>query len=691
MKISYNWLNELVALTLSPVELREALTMAGLAVEGVEPVGDDHILDLDLTSNRPDALSHLGVAREAAIVCGTALKPRTFALTESDELAKSVASIEIHDADLCPRYAARIVRGVKVGPSPEWLVKRLESIGQRSVNNIADITNYVMFEMGQPTHAFDLNLLHGRRIIVRRPRAGEQLTTLDGTKRDLAPNHLIIADADHPVAIAGVMGGEETEINEQTTDVLIESAYFNPASIRATARALGMDTEASYRFARGVDHDAQVRAADLVAQLIREIAGGTVLKGAIDVYPSRITRNQVELRVSRVEKLTGLKVEVSRAAEILKALEFELVGGADTQTGIATLTDTETLTVIAPSFRVDISREEDLVEEVARHVGYNLVATTLPAWSGFGSYLPGDDRRRNVRRTLATLGFDEAYTFSFVNGERDQLFRQGAKQAAVLSNPIDVNQSLMRSSLLTGLLESLQHNFNQGRKDVKLFELGRVFKASGSGRPDERESLSVVLSGEVATDDWRGARQVDFYDLAGTIESVVGSLSVSGFTIERASVEYLHPGQSAVLSRDGVEVARYGRLHPRIASLYKFRQPVYVGEIEFEKLLEIPAEQVRYSALPRLPASSRDVSALVPDAAMWGDIEKAIRDLGISEIVEVRVFDMYKGKEMPEGMRSLAFRVTYRGKGRTLTDEEVTAMHERVRQLLESRFGAQLR
>jgi phenylalanyl-tRNA synthetase beta chain len=681
MKISYNWLNELVALTLAPKGLAEALTMAGLAVELVEPVGDDHILDFDLTSNRPDALSHLGVAREAAIVCGTALKPLALALGESDEPVESAASIEILDADLCPRYAARVVRGVRVGPSPAWLVERLESVGQRSVNNIADVTNYVMFEMGQPTHAFDLNLLHDHKIIVRRPRAGERLTTLDGVERELAPDHLVIADADRAVAIAGVMGGEETEINERTTDVLIESAYFNPASIRATARALGMDTEASYRFARGVDHDAQVRAADRVAQLVREVAGGTVLKGAIDVYPSRMSRDPVALREPRIEKLTGLKVEIGKAAGILRSLGFE----------VELTAGEKQLRATPPSFRVDVSREEDLVEEVARHVGYNLVDTTLPAWSGLGRYLPGDDRRRNVRRTLAALGFDEAYTFSFVNGERDRLFRQSEKAAAVLSNPIDVNQSEMRSSLVTGLLESLQHNFNQGRKDVKLFELGRVFRANEGGRPDEREVLAVALSGEVAPDDWRGARQADFYDLAGAIEAVVGSFSISGFTIERASVEYLHPGQSAALSREGIEVARYGRLHPRIASLYKFRQPVYVGEIEFEKLLEFPADQVRYSALPRLPASSRDVSALVPDRAMWGEIERAIRELGIGEIVEVRVFDMYKGKEMPDGMRSLAFRVTYRGEGRTLTDEEVAAMHERVTRLLESRFGAQLR
>jgi len=681
MKISYNWLSELAAITLSAKELAERMTMAGLAVESVERLGADHILDFDLTSNRPDALSHIGVAREAAILCETELTPRALTLNESDVAAESVTSVEIHDPDLCPRYAARVVRGVKVGPSPKWLVERLESIGQRSVNNIADITNYVMFEMGQPTHAFDLNLLRGRRIIVRRPLAGEQITTLDGFARELAPNNLIIADADHPVAIAGVMGGEETEINEQTSDVLIESAYFNPASVRATSRALGLDTEASYRFARGADYGAQVMAADRVAQLVAEIAGGSILKGAIDVYPAPITRDGVALRESRIEKLTGLKVEIARAAEILRALGFE----------VDLIEGEKHLLAKAPSFRVDIAREEDLIEEVARHVGYDLVDVTLPAWSGLGRYLPGDNRRRNLRRTLTAIGFDEAYNFSFVNGDRDRLFRRSERPAASLANPIDVNESEMRSSLVTGLLESLLRNFNQGRRDVKLFELGRVFQPGASERPDEREMLGVVMSGAVLPDDWRGVRQADFYDLAGAIEAALGSLSISGFTIERASVEYLHPGQSAALSRDGIEVARYGRLHPSVASQYKFRQPVYVGEIEFEKLLELDADQVRYSALPRLPASSRDVSALLPDAVMWGEIEKAIRELGIEEIASIRVFDMYTGKGMPEGMRSLAFRVTYRGQGRTLTDEEVARMHEQIRELLEGRFGAQLR
>jgi phenylalanyl-tRNA synthetase beta chain len=682
MKISYNWLGELVQLTLNPKELAERMTMIGFAVESVDRVGDDHILDFDLTSNRPDALSHRGIAREAALVCGTTLNQQGAALDESGDRADGLASVEILDPALCPRYTARVIRGVKVGPSPKWLVDRLESIGQRSVNNIADITNYVMFEMGQPTHAFDLNLLSGRRIVVRRARAGEQLTTLDGLTRELSPEMLMIADQDRVVAVGGVMGGEATEINSETKDVLLESAYFNPASVRATARALGLDTEASYRFARGADPDAQARAADRVAQMIAEMAGGVIAAGIIDVRPVEITRDPVRLRESRVERLTGLRVGIEEAARILRGLEFAVeIEGARKE-----------LMAVAPSFRVDVAREEDLVEEVARHTGYDLVDTTLPAWSGTGNYLAGDSQRRRVRRVLMDMGFNEAITFSFVNGERDQLFRAQGRMSVALANPIDVDESEMRTSLLTGLAESLQRNFNHGNRDVKLFEMGRVFTVEEAGeRPLERELLGVVMSGGVASDDWRGGRQIDFYDLKGAVEAVLSSLNVSGFTIERAGVEYLHPGQSAVLTREGEQVARLGRLHPRVASLYKFRQPVYVAELEFEKLLKLPTDSVRYSALPRLPAASRDVSALVPVTVMWGEIEKAIKDLGISEVATIRVFDTYKGKEMAEDLRSLAFRVTYRGQGRTLTDEEVASMHDRVKELIQQRFGAQLR
>lgn len=679
MKISYKWLGELVELNLGPAELAEKLTSVGLPVESVEERGGDYILDIDVTSNRPDALSHIGVAREVALICGKELKCPEISLREGAARADSIASVEISDPDLCSRYAARLVRGVKVAPSPPWLAERLEALGQRPINNIADITNYVMFEMGQPTHAFDLDKLRGRRILVRRARPGEELITLDGLKRSLEPDMLVIADAERPVALAGIMGGLETEISDQTRNVLIESAHFDPISIRRTARRLGLSTEASYRFERGADPQAQVRAADRVAQLIAEIAGGEVLGGAIDVCPRPARRDPVRLRLSRFERLIGFGVEIERAAHILRALGFDIQVVGEDQ-----------LLAVPPSFRADVSCEEDLIEEIARHIGYDRVKLTLPAWGGAGSYLSGEERRRQVRQALAALGFSEAISFSFVNEERDLLFRPRNKSAVRIANPLDASQATMRTSLLAGLLGALERNFNYGNRDVKLFEIGKVFEA-GPGRPLERESLALAMSGYVAPGDWRNRRMVDFYDLKGAVEAVLEALKISGFTIERPDVEYLHPGQSAALVRGGLRVACFGRLHPRTASLYKFRQAVFVAEIDLGSLMELPAERASYSALPRLPASHRDISAILPESVAWSDLERAIADLGIKEIVSVRLFDVYKGGGVPEGARSLAFRVTYRGEGRTLTDQEVNQMHDRVRGMLQNRFGAQLR
>jgi phenylalanyl-tRNA synthetase beta chain len=687
MKISYNWLSELTSITLGPKELAERLTMAGLAVDSIERVGDDHILDFDMLSNRPDLLSHAGVAREAALICGAGLVLPARKVKEIHERASDAASVRIDDPVLCPRYAARIIRGVKVGPSPNWLVSRLEAIGQRSVNKIADITNYVMFEMGQPTHAFDLDKLQGKQIVVRRSRRGEQITTLDGFTRELSPEMLIIADANRPVAVAGVMGGEETEISSATKDVLLESAYFNPASVRQTARALGLDTEASYRFERGADFQAQPSAADRVAQLIEEISGGQVLSGVIDVYPAPIKRDPVTVRVERIKRLTGLSVDAARVIEILSGLDFEVevVDGGNA------------VRANPPSFRVDISREVDLVEEVARHVGYDLIDLHLPAWSGAGTYRPGENRRRDVRGALVGMGFDEAISYSFVNGEQDSTFIRGRSEPGsagplALTNPIDISERQMRTSLLAGLLQAVQTNFNHGQRDVKLFELGRVFQNAGAEqRPIETESLALAVTGSASADDWRQSSALDFYDLKGFVEGIFDVLNISGFTFRPASVEYLHPGQSALLVRDEKTLACFGRVHPRLASFYKFRQPVLVAELEFEELLQLAGDRVRYSGLPRLPATSRDVSMSLESGVLWRDIEEAVRSLGIEEIASVGVFDVYTGKGIPEGMRSLAFRVVYRSQSRTLTDEEVDGLHSSIREMLERRFGAQLR
>src|SRR5215475_905239 len=368
MKTNYNWLKELVDVDMPPRDLAAKLTMAGIAVDAVDFYGDDAVLEIDLTSNRPDCLSHLGIAREAAAVLG---KTKTV----------DVTSVEILAPALCPRYTARVIRGVKIGPSPDWMVKRLESLGQRSVNNVADITNYVMLEMGQPLHAFDLHQLRGERIVVRTARSGEKITTLDGEERDLTPEMLVIADAERPVALAGIKGGEDSGITDKTNDVLLEAAYFAPAQVRATSKALGLSTEASYRFERGTDPEIVAKASDRAAALIAEIAGGEVLSGLVDVYPTKAARDRIRFRRARYTALTGLQIELSEAERILSSLGFTVEADVDN----------EQLRALAPSWRVDVSIEEDLIEEVARIAGYDNLKNTLPGSAGAGAYLPGED------------------------------------------------------------------------------------------------------------------------------------------------------------------------------------------------------------------------------------------------------------------------------------------------------------
>jgi len=683
MKISYNWLKELVEIDLPPRELAERLTMVGLPVDSVEQVGDDYILEFDLTSNRPDCLSHFGIAREAALLCNSRAELPLLKLQESEQLTRDVTSVEILDADLCPRYVARVVLGAKVGPSPAWLADRLQSCGIRSINNIADITNYVLLEQGQPLHAFDFNKLRGRRIVVRTARPGEMLRTLDGVERQLSREMLVIADGERPVALAGIMGGEETEISAETTDILLESAYFSPASIRRTSRALGLSTEASYRFERGADYEATLRAANRCVCLICELAGGTLLKQAIDVYPQPIVREPVGLRYRRVRALTGLEVDKPEVERILLSLGFT----------IEPLLHEEEWMVLPPTFRTDISREEDLIEEVARHVGYDKIETTLPGWGGSGSYLVNEDRRRKLRQTLADYGFNEAISFSFVDGSRDELFRPGGADAIELRNPIIENARHMRTNLLAGLLEAVARNFNFGTRNVKLFETGKCFfKNDSEQRPDERERLALVVTGLAREDDWKAQTEtVDFYYLKGVIEALLDKLHLKDFYLERSASSYLHPGQSAALIFDGRTVGAFGRLHPRVAAIYKFKQPVFVAELELDRLLDLPAARIVYKPLPKFPTVSRDISILISNRLAYEEIKRAIEGLGIAEIRSVKLFDVYTGKNLPEGSISLSINLRYRSDDRTLTEEEVNERHERVVQLLKERFGAELR
>src|SRR5215218_3821266 len=461
MDISYNWLRELTGVAVPPRELAERLTMAGLAVDAVKEAGDDFVLEFDLTSNRPDCLSHLGVAREAAALTGAAVKLPDLTAQSVGGRAEEFTAVSIEDADLCPRYAARVVRGVKIAPSPAWLVERLQAIGQRPINNVADITNFVMHEMGQPLHAFDLATLSEFRIVVRRARAGEKLKTLDGVERELDGQTLVIADASRAVAIAGVMGGEETEISASTADVLVESAYFDPQSVRRTSKRLGLQTEASYRFERGVDYEGVRRAQDRCVALICELAGGTATEDAVDVYPARIAPPTVRLRPRRVEELTGLSVPAEESLRILRSLGFEPAAGADG----------DELSFNVPTWRTDVKIEEDLVEEVARVYGYDKIGEALPPSPVTGEYLAGDRRRRAARQVLTAEGFNEAVSISFieessgVTEEGETRFElvpglqkvEGAGAFVTLKNPIIEGARLMRPSLLPGLLEATRH------------------------------------------------------------------------------------------------------------------------------------------------------------------------------------------------------------------------------------------
>ncbi|HEV3470408.1 MAG TPA: phenylalanine--tRNA ligase subunit beta [Pyrinomonadaceae bacterium] len=707
MEISYNWLRELIEGELpAPQELAGRLTMAGLAVDAVREAGEDFVLEFDIGSNRPDCLSHVGVAREAAALTGGRVRLPEARAARAEGRAEAFTAVEVEDPDLCPRYAARVVRGVEIGPSPAWLAARLQAIGQRPINNVADITNYVMHELGQPLHAFDLETLAERRIVVRRARPGERLKTLDGVEREFDPEMLVIADAARAVAIAGVMGGLETEISDSTRDVLIESAYFDPRSVRRTARLLGMQTEASYRFERGTDYEGVRVAQDRCAALICELAGGTATEDAVDVYPRRIAPPVVSLRPRRVEELTGLRVAADEGARVLGALGFQLLndtGGNGHGGGEPEVAATSPrLTFRAPTWRTDVRIEEDLVEEVARHFGYDKVVEALPASGVAGEYLAGDHRRRALRRALTAGGFNEAVNFSFIDASNHGRFEliPGLRQVeddgrafVTLANPIAEGVMLMRPTLLAGLLDSVRRNFNHGTRSVRLFETGRVFAAGGEGsdRPHELEAFALVVTGEALEEGRATGRAVDFFDLKGAFEAAADAMKVGGLGFEPCAARHLREGQAARVTLDGEAVGTLGRLSEELSSGYKFRQPVFVGEVSLGALLATPERPVRYAPLPRFPGVARDVSLTADRRASYGEMRRAILGLGIPECRGVALVDVYEGANLPEGKRSLTLRVEYRADDRTLRDEEVDAMHARVVEALAREFGAQQR
>jgi phenylalanyl-tRNA synthetase beta chain len=674
MLISYEWLKDYTETRLTPQELRDRLTNVGLAIDAVEQHNGDAVLDVEVPSNRPDCLSHVGIGREVSVIERTQLRLPEIKSFSTEGRARDLTSVEIKDPDLCPRYAARLVRGVKIGPSPAWLVKRLETIGQRPINNVADITNYVLHELGQPLHAFDFHKLGGRRIVVRRARPGEKLKTLDGVERTLTSDMLVIADAERPVALAGVMGGEESEISSATTDVLIESAYFHPDSVRRTARQLGMDTEASRRFERGADCEGVLYAQERCVQLICELAGGLASADWLDIYPTPFVSRSVTLRPQRVAELTSVSVERAEIRRILSGLGFDLLSESE-----------DKLNFKVPSWRIDVEQEEDLVEEVARHTGFDKIGSELPPSSASGEYQPGEMKQRLLRRAMNAFGFDEAINFSFAPKQTD-----GQPE---LKNPIIEEAAFMRAELLPGLLNSLRHNLNHGIRDVRLFEIGRVFGTAQKELPDERLSFALVATGgALEANRAQAERDIDFFDVKGALETAVDWMSLTPLTFTQASTSQLRVGQSARIElSDGTAIGSIGRLSESVAANYKFRAPVYVLELDLGKLLGGPARAVQYASLPRYPSVVRDISLLLNRDIALDAVLRAVNEQRVADFRDVKLVGTFEGGNIALSKRSVTLRLEYRSDERTLRDEEVEERHAQLTSSLLETFSAQQR
>jgi len=693
MNISYNWLRELVDFDLPVEVLAKKLTSVGLAVEGIHAAGDDFIFDIDLTSNRPDCLSHLGIAREVAAVTGSKLKATDVQVTTIGEMAGATSQnhplVIIEDADLCHRFTARIIRDVKVGPSPEWLVRRLESIGERSINNVADVTNYVMHELGQPMHAFDLDKLVGNRIVVRRGRTGESITTLEEVERKLDESMLAICDAEKPVAIAGIMGGASSGIGDSTTNVLLEVAYFKRENIRQTSRKLTLSTEASYRFERGVDIENLTRASNRATDLVCQLAGGRPAE-FVDVYPT--PRAPVEVISSNIstatKRLTGLAISNVECHRVLNSLGIRKEEGVDRY--------------VSPSWRYDIAIEEDLVEEVARLSGYDSITDELPPAFGAGEYQASETRKKLLRRALVDLGFDEAISYSFIDTSFDGVFElvpqlvdeRCEEKFVTLQDSVIEGATRMRPSLLPGLLEAIRLNLNHQRRNLRLFEIGRVFAqaASEHGLPIEREQFALAITGaEIIEGKAAPIRELDFYDAKGAVEAALDAVGSGHAQFTAADVKHLRRGQAAAVSVAGETVGFIGRLSEDISAAYKFKQPVFLAEIDLQKILRLEPATVAYRPLPKYPGIVRDVSLLTRRDVSFADIQRAIEEQRFELVRGVQYVDTFEGKGVEEGSRSLTIRLEFRSDERTLVESEIEELNRRIIGSLEEQLGIRQR
>ena len=709
MRIIPTWLREFVNVPVDDRQLAEDLTSVGIAVESVGEEQGAMIYEMDLTTNRVDAMNHYGVAREASAIYDVELKKiepklrRTTAGLPAPAVERSLVGmtndevfpIFIEDAQGCARYTARIVRNVRIGASPERIARRLELLGSRAINNVADATNYALNELGHPTHAFDLDLLEGGTIIVRRARAGEMLKTLDGEDRQLSTDDLVIADAKKPVALAGVMGGFDSMITGSTTNVLIESAWFDPTSVRRTAKRLGMHTDASHRFERGADWGMTPLACDRVAELILEFAGGELHGDRIDAIAREILSAPIELHRSEVWRNLGIDISQAEIERILQRLGFGVTplratvaveassGAAGAQAIAAELVSD--FSVDVPTWRLDVEREIDVLEELARIFGYNRFPNTLPGFAGAVMALPNEQKDAKVRDLMLALGYNEAISLTFVSAEDVKTF--GGGEPLAIANPLSEESGYLRTSLLPGLLNLVGYNLNRGNAAVRLFEAGEVFEKLGD-RHDERRRMAFAATGDALANNVHGnAVAYTFFHMKGDIEELLEAFQHRTLYFDALTPEYFHPGRSARAVMDGETVARFGELHPELATARKFRQDVYLAEVLLERLYRHPLREPRYQRISKFPAVERDLSFVFDDAVTFERIKLAVKDLQVIELQKFAPAEIYRGGKVPAGKYSVLLHAEFLSQERTLRDDDVGGWSAQIVKALEALGG----
>jgi phenylalanyl-tRNA synthetase beta chain len=679
MNISVNWLKEFIELNASIPELIEMLNNIGLLVDSWETQGDDTILELEIYANRPDTTGHYGVARELAAAFSYPLKKLNWAVDEVEEETSSVVDVQIYDDDLCPRYTGMVVKDVLVGPSPDWLKKRIESMGLKSVNNVVDITNYVLFSTAQPIHAFDLKKLSGNKVIVRRAQKGESLRSLEGKDISLSPEMLVIADEKKPVALAGVIGGEESAVTEETRDVFIESAYFDPVSVRKTGKTALVQTDASYRFERGADISYPPQAALMAASLLSQF-GGKVTKGIVDVYPKPRKQKTVLLRHHRVTELLGVEIEDDFIRETLSGLEFHV---ELQQEGI--------WQVKVPFFRVDIEREADLIEEIARFYGYDKIPAQLPP---IRELEPLSSPKRivieRIRQILLSHGLDEVVNLSFSDLEEEVSFK-GTQKAIQIRNPISSRAAYMRTTLLGGLLQNIAWNKNRGAEGIHIFEIGNVYFWKEE-KCQERSSLCMMSIGDLGYGHWQAKNErTDFFHLKGISEDLLIYLRYKPFSFSEKSHDFFEQDFSLSLNHKGEEIGNLGLLRKEICEPYSIKEDVWAACIDLSTLLDRQAFSFQYTPVIKFPSISRDLAFVGDNKIPFSQVKEEIEKLEIPFLEKLVLSDRFAGKSIPEGKVSLLFRFVFRHPQRTLVASEVDSMQQKVIKVLGNKFGFQLR